>query len=392
MSSTRINLSSTQAANIVLLVVTTAVTVPRLLLPIWTPERRVGWKDGWLIAAFVAYISLAIIYIATMPVIFRIGAIADGSSQVYAGVIQDAQSVLKIVFSTTILHWSVLWFVKLSMLAFYKELIARLRTYTRLWWAVAVITALTFLVNVFQFMFTCQTPSDYFVVGKCLTPAATRLSHVSLWMSFAFDVNTDVMIMLLPLGLIKQARMPLRQKISIGSIFCLALICVAMAAIRVREVGENMKTTSTPSVTWLALWSLVEASIAMIIGCGPGLYEVIRRKTKNSSKGSSNTSRNHRPLGSHHNNTQEYDLADYGYGRGKGDLKGLGDAASSQEELTTHLKASRGVVVTTQSSVQFEKSMGEKQLPELPGFGVPRSPHPSFHNDFGQVVDTTERV
>ncbi|GAM91278.1 hypothetical protein ANO11243_093260 [Dothideomycetidae sp. 11243] len=95
--------------------------------------------------------------------------------------------------------------------------------------------------------------------------------------------------MLLPLGLIRNAHLPLRQKISIGSVFCLALVCVAVATVRVCEVGKNMTSTTTSDLTWLALWSLVEAAIAIIIGCAPGFYEATKkaRTAKPSSKGSS---------------------------------------------------------------------------------------------------------
>ncbi|GAM89587.1 hypothetical protein ANO11243_076260 [Dothideomycetidae sp. 11243] len=365
MSSTMISQPCTRAVNISLLVLTSGIATIRLLLPLWLDDMKLGWKDAWLAAALACYISMSIVYAVTMPVIYKIGAVADGSATVYAGVIQDAEEVLKVVFATTMLHWCVLWGVKFSMLAFYKGLLARLRVYMRLWWAVAVFTSAVrprhcfmwlspltvtqaFFVSVFQFWFTCKDPAHMLIVGECLSPTATRLSHVSLWLSFALDILTDIMIIFLPLGIIRQARMPLKQKISIGSIFCLAFICVASSIIRVHEVGENMRGTKTPSITWLALWSLVEASIAIIIGSGPSLYEAARRRAaqyKSKSKSSTQASKagGSKPLGSKTAHWQQQDLEMSDYAQhdasltqlSKSEVKGIhSDAASSQEQLT----------------------------------------------------------
>lgn len=47
---------------------------------------------------------------------------------------------------------------------------------------------------------------------------------------------------------------------------------------------QVVKTTGAgnnqPQLTWLALWSIVESSVAIIVGCGSGLY----RKATSASK------------------------------------------------------------------------------------------------------------
>lgn len=43
--------------------------------------------------------------------------------------------------------------------------------------------------------------------------------------------------------------------------------------IRVVQVGATTASSnSQPSLTWLALWSMIESSVAIMVGCGPGLY------------------------------------------------------------------------------------------------------------------------
>ena len=43
--------------------------------------------------------------------------------------------------------------------------------------------------------------------------------------------------------------------------------------LRVIQVGKTTQSGNRqPSLTWLALWSIIESSIAIIVGCGPGFY------------------------------------------------------------------------------------------------------------------------
>lgn len=69
--------------------------------------------------------------------------------------------------------------------------------------------------------------------------------------------------MFLPMGLIWKLQMPLRRKLSVGGLFGLGWVCIIVAIIRVNELGRTVKN-SQPSMTWLALWGIVEASIGTI--------------------------------------------------------------------------------------------------------------------------------
>ena len=84
--------------------------------------------------------------------------------------------------------------------------------------------------------------------------------------------------MVLPTGIIWKLQMPLSQKLSIGALFFLSWICIAIAIIRVKELGSTLTESSAPSTSWLALWGTVESSIAVIIGCCPGLYRIAKQK------------------------------------------------------------------------------------------------------------------
>lgn len=79
--------------------------------------------------------------------------------------------------------------------------------------------------------------------------------------------------MILPIGLIRNLRIPLSRKIQIGTLFALATLVIIASIIRVVQVNATTAASNkTPSLTWLALWSIIESSVAIMVGCGPGFY------------------------------------------------------------------------------------------------------------------------
>ncbi|GAM82288.1 hypothetical protein ANO11243_002670 [Dothideomycetidae sp. 11243] len=331
MSRGYVSLQTTRVITISMLVLTGLVVLLRLILPLLLQkQKKQSCKDAWLLAAFVFYVGLSALFLVIDPMIFRIADVIDHRIPFYPTLLDDVTYILRTVFPTTILQWLVLWSVKFSLLAFYKQLMARIQLYVHLWWSVAVISCLVSISRcsycsrstiltmsqalagcLFSLIFACgANPGNTFVLGRCQSKGDIRGTMTSLWTSYALDVLTDVMsaflkdafsvvlltsrsVMLLPLGLIFKAQMPLKQKLSIGSVFAFALICVAAATIRVCEVGETISSHSARSVIWLTLWSIIECSVgkdnrngsaysancdvAVIIGCAPGLYELFRR-------------------------------------------------------------------------------------------------------------------
>jgi hypothetical protein len=84
---------------------------------------------------------------------------------------------------------------------------------------------------------------------------------------------TILPVMLLPIGLIRNLQLPTIRKWSVGALFGLGGLCMLASILRVIQVGKTTGASSSqPSLTWLALWSIIESSIAIIVGCGPGFY------------------------------------------------------------------------------------------------------------------------
>jgi hypothetical protein len=194
--------------------------------------------------------------------------------------------------------------------------------------------------------------------------------------------------MFLPTGLIWNLQRPLIQKIGMGVLFGTAWICIALAILRVVQIGSKAQSASTPSSSWLAFWAVIETAIAVIVGCGPGLITAAKevRKTRKATYGSTprfaygsdgyrrqpsasakgpetelksfgsmlETSRGHRK------NQASVDVLDYG----------KSDGASSQEELTTG-----------QGKIQVHKAVEVNSVNVDMEGGVP-SQHRGYNRDW----------
>ncbi|OQD91498.1 hypothetical protein PENSOL_c052G06015 [Penicillium solitum] len=169
--------------------------------------------------------------------------------------------------------WSVLWSVKASFLALFWMISNGLPRYRRVWWATVVFAAVAYIGCWIASVYTCHPPSNYFKF-----------------------------VMSLPLRIIWQAKINMQQKIGLVIVFCLGIVIVAAAIIR--AVAITGKAYSDQAA--LAVWSIVESSISIIVGCLPPFRAIISTKpnTNQSPYGSSGATpnsydRNHSARGKH---------------------------------------------------------------------------------------------
>ncbi|KNG45759.1 cfem domain-containing protein [Stemphylium lycopersici] len=69
------------------------------------------------------------------------------------------------------------------------------------------------------------------------------------------------------------------QKVATIALFASGFICVGFATLRVVQIGSTSGGNTSPSPTWLALWTIIEAGVALCIGCGPA-FAVFYRRTQ----------------------------------------------------------------------------------------------------------------
>jgi hypothetical protein len=140
--------------------------------------------------------------------------------------------------------------------------------------------------------------------GECSGPRSVRGQLASLYTSFAVDVLSDflstyqavklrirkltVAVMALPIKLVWNLQMARGQKVAVIALFASGFVCIAFATIRVIQIGMKAGNNTSPSPTWLAMWTIIESAIAICIGCCPA-FAVLYRTTRHT-QASYNTS------------------------------------------------------------------------------------------------------
>ncbi|EJT72460.1 hypothetical protein GGTG_09326 [Gaeumannomyces tritici R3-111a-1] len=211
-----------------------------------------------------------VLYLYIVPAFFRLTDLAAGLTPPYATAGDDAVFIQKTLFAASACRWFCLWSAKFSLLCMYKKICDGLPIYVQMWWAVVVFSALISPCWLYYYLcYVCSSWEAWFSAGQCLTPRDIIHANISMWYAFAVGVLTDLMIMFLPIRLVMNLQMPGSRKIGIISLFCLGWILITASTIRVTQLASPGKQ---PTVPWLALWGTIEASIAIMIVSGPGLY------------------------------------------------------------------------------------------------------------------------
>ncbi|CDM30147.1 hypothetical protein DTO013E5_8165 [Penicillium roqueforti] len=261
-----------KGAGIALIVLTSLVVGTRFAGAIRSYKDLKG-EDYLLIIAYIFFLELSILYIYISPVIFRLAAVGAGTIPPYATISEDGLRLQTVFFVTTSSLWLCLWMIKFSLLAMYKRLLVG-KKYIIAWWVIMGFCVLFIIGCILSSWFSCSSFHAWFTAGQCNTPRDHRAAVISLYYAYGVDIATDLAIMILPIRLIWNLQMKSRQKLSIGGLFCFGWVCIIISTIRVVQLGDTENGVPAPS--WLALWGTIEASIAVMIGCCPGLYRVLK--------------------------------------------------------------------------------------------------------------------
>jgi hypothetical protein len=114
-----------------------------------------------------------------------------------------------------------------------------------------------------------------------------------------FFFTTDIILSILPLFIIRNIQRPLREKIVISLLMSLGFLCavaVIPKLISLHDFGVNKDFTWTTAE--VAMWSMVEVSLGIMVACIPALKRVFERTLKrfglkSSDEGSSKRTRTH---------------------------------------------------------------------------------------------------
>lgn len=359
-------------------------TIIRLRSP--TSRQLVPWEDCWIFLALASLLTLCILETIQLPSLYYITGVLSGVIPITSAevIISQTEHYLRFQFPITILFWTVLWSVKAAFLALYWRLFRDLKWYRRAWFALAVFTFLAYGGCVTTLSLSCGPDvRNFFAFNQCAGAKNVWSSNFSVYFSTAVDVFTDLCIMAMPLRLIYNVKVSLKQKIGLVGIFSLGFVMIVFAIIR---ANQTLVQQGFVNLTLLMIWSTLAASIcrfliylpspcadqltnsltAVLVGTLPALKVLIttRARASENRSGSGNSQGTTRPktssFGTHTKSVKSVKSVALGsLRRDSNNLKSgsNSEANESQEEILVQRDVVSGAPAQTEKSPnQEEKS------------------------------------
>ncbi|KAK3900427.1 hypothetical protein C8A05DRAFT_17265 [Staphylotrichum tortipilum] len=317
----------------------------RTAIRLRSPNSRhlVPFEDCWILLALTSLLALCILETIQLPSLYYITGILSGVIPITSAevIIAQTEHYLRFQFPIVILFWTVLWSVKAAFLALYWRLFRDLPRYRGFWLALAVFTFLAYVGCVITLSLSCGPDvRNFFAFNKCAGPKNVWSSNFSVYFSTAVDIFTDLCIMAMPLRLIYNIKVSLKQKIGLVCVFSLGFVMIVFSVIR---ANQTLAQQGFVNLTLLMIWSSLAASISVLVGTLPALKVLIttRARASENRSGSGGSRNSAKPkngsFGTNSKSGKSIKSVALGSLRSGGNAKSStgsnSDAAESQEEI-----------------------------------------------------------
>ncbi|KAI0579415.1 hypothetical protein TUN199_02070 [Pyrenophora tritici-repentis] len=145
----------------------------------------------------------------------------------------------------------------------------------------AVALGTSYIGSSMTTIFVCDSNKAKYGQGVCAKPHEQKRAQFSLWFAYAVDVATDLAVMFLPFRMTWNLRLPRSQKFGIFVLFGSGWICILFATLRVVQVSVKDGVPMIPDPKWLEMWTVIETSMAVMIGCAPAFNALRSRRNNN---------------------------------------------------------------------------------------------------------------
>jgi len=191
----------------------------------------------------------------------------------------EFRNFLKAVYALPIVYSLGVFSVKFSILLFYRRLFGMKRNMQRLvLWFIA-FQAIFAIASCFTFAFICHPIKGWWVLSMRVESCPNFHHTAAIWVSMrAVTVLCDIIVVLLPLKLVAELDLPLRQRLGLSSLFALGTVACVIAIARLALLPNMLLTLD---VSWnvlpIALLDQIEQSLGIITSSLPALTAIISK-------------------------------------------------------------------------------------------------------------------
>ncbi|RAL12254.1 uncharacterized protein BO97DRAFT_470459 [Aspergillus homomorphus CBS 101889] len=228
--------------------------------------RTPGMDDLLIVGALAA----DIVFFAFLIVEVQNG-LAEKKAQLSEDVVRKQ---LKALYITIPLYNLSLTLTKLSLIFLYKRLFPT-KSYQIILAITLCFVVATGLWMVFSAILFCNPIRSFWDTSL----PHTCLPETVVWsLNAAFQISTDLLLVILPMPVLAKLQIPKRQKVALILIFALGFFVCATSIIRLTTIVHLVRSPDFTEGNGLAAtWSFIECNVAIICACLPPLRPFIIR-------------------------------------------------------------------------------------------------------------------
>ncbi|OJJ33943.1 hypothetical protein ASPWEDRAFT_173377 [Aspergillus wentii DTO 134E9] len=248
-----------------LICLTAVAVVARMISRFWY-VRKAGWDDLMIVVSLMT--NFVLYAFIVVQVNTGLGEPENTLSP------SELRTQLKALWLTIPFYNLTLTLTKISMALLYRRLFptTRYRIVTLAIIILITITGLWMTISAFVFCIPIAAFWDPNLGDNCLSERVVWCLNASI------QITTDLVIVVLPMPVITRLRLPKRQKWALVFVFGLGFFVCAMSIVRLVTLVRLVNSTDeTRSNALTALWSSIEADVAIICACLPQLRPLVTR-------------------------------------------------------------------------------------------------------------------
>jgi hypothetical protein len=124
----------------------------------WKNNRLREIEGAFLVVALLFFIAYESLLLEVMPIIYQLFRFSKGEINVWPTIVQDLSKFTALMFTSSLMSWTLLWSVKLSLLFLYRRLMNGL-PHHMVWWKVVFgYTIVTYLYTMVTTFTSCGGP------------------------------------------------------------------------------------------------------------------------------------------------------------------------------------------------------------------------------------------
>ncbi|CAG8975094.1 hypothetical protein HYALB_00008934 [Hymenoscyphus albidus] len=235
--------------------------------------HRLQFDDFLVSFAWMLLLGTALLWTVIINNFYEIANFLSGKAYLTATFPHSLEQYLHGSLAAWLMFYLVLWTIKINFLLFFRKLGDKVTNYYKIyWWAVLIFTLAAGIVCVGTIQYDClavtfeqSTASQ----GTCAGPKDIKFQDFALKFPAALDIITDALIISMPISMLWRVRMTIKRKLQLGGIFCLVILTIVVAIVRIAIVSSAAGSNANKQVevTSHFIWHHIEASVAVLVAC-----------------------------------------------------------------------------------------------------------------------------